>query len=84
MDNEQSIIPQGESWRLAGIKGRREDVISDVNNAAFVPTACKTMLVEALEAFDPRETLIRLDVHVNCVKTPQGHTHIGSWSITGL
>lgn len=78
------ITDQGLSWKLPELKGAREDVIADVNNAEFVPAKCKAMLVEAIEVFDPGEKLIRLDVHVRVVKTPKGHTHIGSWSITGL
>jgi hypothetical protein len=84
MADEKKPLAQGDSWRLPALKGVRQDVIEEVAACEFVPDACKAMLVEALEAFDPSEKLIRLDAHVRCVKTPQGHTHIGGWSITGL
>lgn len=77
-------LAQGSSWKLNEIKGTSGDVIEQVESAAFVPDACKAMLVEAVEAFGKSEKLVRLDVHVRCVKTTRGDTHIGSWSITGL
>lgn len=77
-------LAQGNSWKLAELKGTRDDVVEQVQAAAFVPDACKAMLVEAVTAFDHSEKLIRLDAHVRCVKTPRGDTHIGTWSITGL
>ncbi len=77
-------LKQGKSWSLSGIKDTRENVIESVKAAAFVPDACKAMIVEAIEVFDPKVKLIRLDVHVQVVDTPRGQMHLFNLGIASL
>lgn len=76
------ISNQGKSWNLRDLKDTRENVIESVKAAAFVPDACKAMLVEALEAHPGR--LIRLDAHCRVASTPKGLKHILTMDISEL
>lgn len=68
-------IVQGKSWNLRDLKLPREELIETVRAAAMVPEACKAMIVEAIQQFDPKARFLRLDAHVHMVQTPKGDSH---------
>jgi hypothetical protein len=58
-------IPQTRDWSLRDLKDTRAGMIEQVQAAAFVPDQCKAMLVEAIELFDPKANLLRLNCHAH-------------------
>lgn len=66
-ETETPNVPD-KSWNLRGLKDTRTNAIEAINNAAFVPPACKAMLVERLNAPAlANVNLVRVDCHCQLV-----------------
>ena len=82
--SDEKPLQQGKSWNLRDLKGKPEEVCEEVAASAFVPDACKAMIIEAIEQTHSNGKLIRLDAHCQVVNTPKGPKHLFTMDISRL
>ena len=72
------------SWSLRELKGTREELMDQIQAAAFVPDTAKAMLVKMVEDFPQPHRLLRVDCHAFITDVGKGPLQVGGWTVSVL